>query len=111
MARNSFSCLSNTVLCAGLQHTPTVAYALPQALRSAFEGQDPPALADILAVTLTQLPQAKGTFITYVLSVHMHDGSLHARVFRGCGFDKHVDFFTLYDQARDGVLQHLHLQQ
>ena len=103
---NQFSCLSNTLLVAGLRCGLLGAFVVPEHVREMLEGVDS---LDVRAVTVHQCPRGSNTIVNYVVEVHLRNGSTKAGEFQAVGECTDHDTYVLYDRLRDGPRKHLHL--
>lgn len=106
MASNEFSCLSNTLLVAGLRCGLIGAFVVPEHVREMLEGTD---ALNVCAVTVHQCPRSKGALVNYEVEIHLRDGSTKSGEFQAMGACDDHQTYVLYDRHRDGPRKHLHL--
>ena len=105
MSINEFSCLSNTILVAGLRCGLIGAFVVPEFVREMLEGSD---AGMVRAVTVHQCPRTEA-IVNYEVEVRLHDGSTKLGEFQAMGDCDDHDTYVLYNRYRDGVMKHLHL--
>lgn len=106
MSHNTFDCLSNALLQAGLRCELPIAFTIPEHVREMVEGID---VRQVCAVTVHQCPPGKGSKVNYHLEVHLQNGSQREGKFQGAGEDPDSNTYVLYDRHRDGMMKHMHL--
>jgi hypothetical protein len=103
---NQFSCLSNTLLTAGLRCGLVGAFVIPEQVREMLEGAD---AQDVRSVTVHQCPRPPSGVVNYEVEVHLRNGSARSSEFQAVGTGVDHETYVLYDRLRDGPRKHIHL--
>lgn len=106
MTSNEFSCLSNTLLVAGLRCGLIGAFVVPEHVREMLTGID---MRDVCSVSVHQCPRAKRAIINYEVEIYLRNGSTKSGEFQAVGVCNDHETYILYDRLRDGHRKHLHL--
>lgn len=105
MSTNEFSCLSNTLLLAGLRCQLIGAFGVPEHVREMLEGVD---VRDVRAVSVHQCPK-KSAIVNYEVEIRLRGGLTKSGEFQAVGDCDDHQTYVLYDRLRDGPMKHLHL--
>lgn len=104
--KNEFNCLSNALLQASLRCGIPAAFLVPERVRDLVAGTD---VRDVQTVTIHQCPNNHESTVDYRVMVNLKGRPLLEHQFQTTDIDVDHDTFVLYDQQRDGRMQHMHL--